>query len=371
MKLIKSVELYNPKYYGKKDILIGGGRIVDIASKISLSSRNLDIIDCNGLIVIPGLIDNHIHIAGAGGEGGPRTRTHQLDKEDLLEAGITTVIGCLGTDGFTRNVQDVLMKCKSLRENGFSSWIYTGSYQFPPPSITGDIRKDICYIDEVIGVGEIAIADHRSSSPGIDEFVKFLKEVRLAGMLSNKAGLLNVHVGNEGDAFHFLEKVIKIANLGSSNLLPTHCNRSEEVFKRVLNYGKENIIDVTSSIKRNSESLSASKAVLRLLRNGVPIDNITISSDSCGSLPVFDKNGKLKKISTAKPITLFRELCNLMKEPEISKETALKTVTRNPANILQLNRKGEIEIDKDADMVVVDKDYNIRYNIVLGRIYKK
>ncbi|MBE0653143.1 MAG: amidohydrolase family protein, partial [Bacteroidales bacterium] len=130
MILIKNAEVYAPSYLGKKDILIGGERILKIRDSIDIPGHLPDeIIDANGMMLIPGLIDGHVHIAGAGGEGGPSTRTPEMKLEKMIEGGITTVIGCLGTDGFTRSPQNVLMKVKSLRELGVSAWMWTGAYQ--------------------------------------------------------------------------------------------------------------------------------------------------------------------------------------------------------------------------------------------------
>jgi len=62
----------------------------------------------------------------------------------------------------------LLMKAKGLENEGISSWIYTGSYQYPSLTITENILNDIMLIDKVIGV-KIALSDHRSSHPTIEE----------------------------------------------------------------------------------------------------------------------------------------------------------------------------------------------------------
>ena len=98
MILIKNVTIYSPEPIGSKDILIADQKFTCISDAIEVGSLEVEIIDGSDLIAIPGLIDGHVHIAGAGGEGGPKTRTPELKLSQLLEGGITTVIGCLGTD---------------------------------------------------------------------------------------------------------------------------------------------------------------------------------------------------------------------------------------------------------------------------------
>jgi len=63
------------------------------------------------------------------------------------------------------------MKARGLGKEGISTWIYTGAYQYPSPTITGDILSDMMLIDKVIGV-KIFLLDHRSSHPIIDELRK-------------------------------------------------------------------------------------------------------------------------------------------------------------------------------------------------------
>ena len=122
-----------PEALGKKEILIGGNIILGISDKIDMpQGMDIEVIDANGLLVVPGLIDNHVHIAGAGGEGGPSTRTPELTLSRMFEGGVTTVVGCLGTDGLTRSVETVLMKAKSLRHEGASAWIWTGGTKGRP-----------------------------------------------------------------------------------------------------------------------------------------------------------------------------------------------------------------------------------------------
>jgi beta-aspartyl-dipeptidase (metallo-type) len=210
--LFKNADVYAPEFIGRKDILVGGGKILAIGENLEApAGYDCEVISAEGLKVVPGFIDAHVHIAGAGGEGGPSTRTPELQLSMLVEAGVTTVIGCLGTDGMTRTVESVLMKAKGLRAEGVSSWIYTGSYQIPTPTITGDVGRDIALIDEVIGVGEIALSDHRSSWPNTDELLRLVEHARVGGMLGGKAGIVNIHLGDQPRTFQPMYDVLNVA----------------------------------------------------------------------------------------------------------------------------------------------------------------
>jgi beta-aspartyl-dipeptidase (metallo-type) len=88
MIIIKNATVYSPEKMGKRDLLIGENKIIQISVNIDHNSfPGTEIFDADGLSVVPGLIDNHVHIAGAGGEGGPATRTPELKISMSSKAG--------------------------------------------------------------------------------------------------------------------------------------------------------------------------------------------------------------------------------------------------------------------------------------------
>ena len=370
MLLIRNARLYNPEYCGKQDILIGGNTILEISGKIDFSkSFDIETFDADGLIVVPGLIDNHVHIAGAGGEGGPATRTPELLLSDMFRGGVTTVVGCLGTDGFTRTVESVLMKAKSIRHEGGSAWIWTGAYQVPAPTITGEIGRDIALIEEVIGVGEISVSDHRSSCPTTDELIRLTAHARVGGMLGKKAGIVNIHMGDARNPFNPLYEAVAKSMLKLTQFLPTHCNRNDYIFEDTKKYGREGFIDITTSSWPffKDEEIKPSTALKLLLESGVPVTNITFSSDSCGSLPGFDENGRLLKLEMGLPSSNLKELSDAVISESIPLDIALKVLTSNVATILKLPGKGLIAEGMDADILFLNQGMEIVHLIAMGK----
>ena len=374
LTLFKNATIYSPHFLGKKDVLVGGKTILAIADHIEPPSGvETKLLDCTGLWLVPGLIDSHVHITGGGGEGGPASRMPELQISMMTEAGVTTVVGCLGTDGITRSVESVLMKVKSIRANGMSAWMYTGAYQVPPPTITGDIMRDITLIDEVIGVGEIAISDHRSSVPTIAELSKLTGHARVAGMIGGKAGIINMHMGDARDPFRPLHDIVANSEMGYKQFIPTHCNRNEYIFEDAKEYGKKGYVDITTSSYPYyaDEEIKPSVALKLLLESGVPIGHITFTSDACGSLPGFDpETGKLVKIEMGLPDSILREIKEAVLEDAVPLEIALQVATSNPADILRLTGKGYIKEDFDADILVLDTEFNIRHLMANGKMVK-
>ncbi len=373
--LFKNANTYIPHYVGKKDILTGGKSILAIAGLIEPPQGvEVKVIDCAGLNLVPGLIDSHVHITGGGGEGGPATRMPELEISMMIDGGVTTVIGCLGTDGITRTVDSVLMKVKSIRAKGMSAWMYTGAYQVPPPTITGDVARDIALIEEVIGVGEVAVSDHRSSVPTLSELTRIVAHARVAGMIGGKAGIVNMHMGDARDPFRPIHDVVANSEMGYRQFIPTHCNRNDYIFEDAKEYGKKGFVDITTSSYPyyQDEEIKPSKALKLLLESGVPIKHITFTSDACGSLPGFDpETGKLIKIEMGLPDSVLREIKESVTDEGISLETALQVATSNPADILKLQGKGYIKEGFDADILVLDNDFNIKYLMANGIIVKE
>ena len=362
--LIKNVELYTPEKQGKMDVLIIGDKIVAFKEQIeapSLDDVDVNVIDGQGKVLVPGFIDSHVHILGGGGEGGYRTRTPEIMLTDLTLSGVTTVVGCLGTDGVTRDMMSLVAKARGLEEEGITSYVYTGSYQIPVKTLTTSVMKDLLAIDKIIGVGEIAISDHRSSQPTYDEFVKLSAEARVGGMLSGKAGIINIHLGDGERKINYLLQATKETEIPKSQFLPTHVNRNESLFSACIEYAKNGgYIDFTGSEdsdfwEQADGEVKVSKGIKRLLNEGVNPNNFTMSSDGQGSLPVFNEKKELIGLQVGSARCLLKEIKDCVFNAEIPLEIALKTITDNPAKILKLHKKGKIAKGMDADLCLLDK----------------
>ncbi len=372
LTLFKNAQVYGPHFLGTRDVLTGGKVILGINEHLDPpAGMEVQTIDCTGLRLVPGFVDSHVHITGGGGEGGPASRMPELTLKMMLEGGVTTVIGCLGTDGFTRSVESVLMKVKSLRAQGVSAWMYTGAYQVPTPTITGDVMKDIALFEEIIGVGEVAVSDHRSSLPTTTELARIASQARVAGMIGGKAGIVNVHMGDAQDPFKPIHDVVANSELKYKQFIPTHCNRNTYIFDDAKEYGKKGYVDITTSSYPYyaDEEIKPSLALKELMACGVPLQHITFTSDGCGSLPGFDPvTGKLIKIEMGLPSANLREIKEAVLEDGIPLEQALQVITSNPANILKLTGKGHIIEGYDADILLLDEDFNLVHVMALGKL---
>jgi beta-aspartyl-dipeptidase (metallo-type) len=363
LKLIKNGELYTPDYLGKKDILLVHDKIGFIEDEITPPKDFVDItvFDATGMKIVPGFIDSHVHITGGGGEGSYKTRTPEIQLTDATSAGITTLVGVIGTDGTTRTMSNLLAKARGLEEEGISCYVHTGSYQVPVKTLTGKIEDDLILIDKIIGVGEIAISDHRSSQPTVEEMAKIASAARVGGMLSGKAGIVNIHVGDSLDHLNLLLNVVSSTDLPIRQFHPTHINRNPHLFEAGIEFAKKGgwVDFTTSTIPKflDEGEVKCSRGLKRMLDAGVSIEQITFTSDGQASLPDFNKEGEMIGLKIGKVNTLFKEVKDAVQQEYIPLETALKVITSNPAKLLKLHQKGELKPGKDADLVLLNSEH--------------
>ncbi len=360
--LIKNGEVYSPEYLGKKDILIVNETIGYIEDEITVPKGfvPVQIIDALGKVVVPGFIDSHVHIIGGGGEGGFKTRTPELMLSDATKGGITTLVGVIGTDGTTRSMPDLIAKARALDEEGITCYVHTGSYQVPVKSIFKNIEDDIILIDKVIGVGEVAISDHRSSQPTVEELAKIAAAARVGGILSSKAGIVNVHIGDSSSKLSLIEQVVDTTDIPIRQFHPTHINRNRELFEAGIQFAqKGGYVDfTTSTVQRflDQGEVKCSRGLKMMLDQGIPIEQITFTSDGQASLPEFDEKGEFIGLQIGKVTTLYREVRDAIFQEGIPLETAIKVITSNAAAVLKLKKKGKIATGSDADLVILNKE---------------
>lgn len=380
--LIKNADVYAPESIGIKDVLILNTKIELISEVIEEENLRkvgleLQVIDARDKILAPGFIDQHVHITGGGGENGFASRTPEIEIDNIIKNGFTTIVGLLGTDGVTRTMEDLLAKANSLQEKGITTYVYSGSYRIPITSLCGSPMRDIILIDKIIGVGEVAISDNRSSNPNFHQFAQLCQDARVGGLLSGKAGVIHIHVGDGKDCLKFLKRIIEETDTPLKQIVPTHVNRNKVLFDDAIEFAKlGGYVDITSSIfptEGDTTPIKPSKAVLDMLYSGVSPDNITISSDGQGSSPIFDKNGNMIRMDICSLENSMKEFRALIFEEKLPLSIALKFFTINPASVLKLeNKKANIKNGFDADIILFDKNkLEVDTLISLGRVMMK
>ncbi|TGD12335.1 beta-aspartyl-peptidase [Brevibacterium sp. S111] len=362
--LLRGADICAPERLGKQDILIEGQQITfigDLPAEALDGLPNATVIDAQGLTATPGFIDPHVHISGGGGEGGYANRTPEIVVSDIVRAGVTTVIGCLGTDGVTRSHADLLAKARALETEGISTFIYTGSYQVPARTLTGAVVDDVVLIDKVIGVGEVAISDRRSFQPTVEALAELVSQSHVGGLLSGKAGITHFHVGPYTTRLAPLHRLIDDYPIAPQAIYATHITRSPELLADAVDLAaKGAMVDMTASS-------TTTQSLQRYIDLGGDLSRLTLSSDANGSLPEFDSDGRLIGMDVAKQTTLYEQVWACADLPGLDLSQAISLVTSNTADVLGLEHKGRLRIGADADILLTDGSHTIQLAFARGR----
>ncbi|MCE8017631.1 beta-aspartyl-peptidase [Halomonas sp. MCCC 1A17488] len=363
LTLLKNARLYAPRAMGLCHLLIADRRIAAVVAAdegAPASGMAVEEIDLEGRRVIPGLVDPLVHFIGGGGEGGFGTRTAELTLADALASGVTTLVGALGTDALTRTPANLLGKARELAAGGLTTYCYTGSYQLPPVTLTGSVGSDILYIPEFIGLGEVAISDHRGSQPSAFELARLASEARTAGMLAGKSGIVFIHTGDAPSHLEPLRAASRDSAIPLAQFLPTHINRTAELFEDGLRFAREGgRIDFTTSTTAEllaGGEIAAAEAVARALHARVEPSRITLSSDANASLPRFDAERRFIGLEPGRLASLFEVLGECVDEQGIALEQAIGVASTHAADALGLAAKGRLEPGRDADLLVLAED---------------
>jgi len=361
--LLRHADVFAPDPLGFCDVLIGGERVLYVGPRLDTLPGGLavQVIDCAGRRVIPGLIDGHVHLTGGGGESGAASHVPPPFLSRYTLGGVTSVVGVLGTDDVTRTTGQLVTQARALMDEGLSAWCHTGGYHVPLTTLTGSVRGDIAYIDRIIGVGELAISDHRSSQPTLDELLRVASDAHVGGLMTGKAGIVHLHVGDGARGLSLVRDAIAQSELPARVFNPTHVNRRKALFEEAVGLTALGCtVDITAfPVAEGEDAWSAADGVERAIAANADLSRVTVSSDGGGCLPVFDEDGRVMTMDVGDVGAMAFALRELLSRGH-AMEVVLPCFTRNVASLLRLPRKGVLAAGADADLIVLDDLHRVR-----------
>lgn len=359
MILVRDADVYAPAPLGRMDLLLGGGKVLWMGTGAPglPAALGAETVDLGGRRLVPGFIDGHVHVTGGGGEAGFASRVPAPMLSRYTRAGVTTVVGLLGTDDVARGTRELVAQVNALREEGLSAYGHAGGYHLPPATLTGSVRGDLAFVDCLVGVGELAISDHRSSQPTLDELLRIASEAHVAGLMTGKAGIVHLHLGDGPRGLELVRRALDASELPPRVFNPTHVNRRRALFDEAIELAHRGCtIDITAfPVEDGEDAWSAADALVRYFESGAPRERVTISSDAGGCLPCFDGEGRVCSMDVGHSGALADTLRELLARG-VALEDALPAFTSNVAGLLRLSGKGRIAVGADADLVALDAD---------------
>ncbi|HEV7923482.1 MAG TPA: amidohydrolase family protein [Thermoanaerobaculia bacterium] len=344
MLLVENAEVFAPAPLGRRSLLLAGGSIEAVGVDGGVLARcgiELETLDAAGCLAMPGLIDPHAHLIGGSGEQGFASQTPELSASELLRGGITTVVGTLGADTSTRTMRALLGKVKSLRDEGLAAYAWSGGYDARP--LLDSLGDDITLIEEIIGAGEVAIADARGPQLDAARLARLAAQCFVAGTLTGKAGLLHLHVGPGERRLAVVRELLERFDVAPSTLYLTHVERDEPLMSEAI----------------------------ELARRGMPIDCDVHEEDLPRWIRFYREHDGDPALITASsdagsksPHMLFEQVMRCAREDM----QAIAVATSNTARILKLDA-GRLAPGRRADVLLVDADsLALRHVICNGRL---
>ena len=378
LTLITNALLFSPREQGLMNLVVAAGHIVWMGSgEPDIDEALLDErLDAGGARLIPGLVDGHAHTSGGGGEAGPETRVPAPKLSHFARHGVTSVLGMLGTDAETRSMEELLACTRALRAEGLGAWCLTGGYHYPPCTLTGSVRGDITHLDAVIGVGELALSDFRSSQLTLEELLRVASEAQVGSMLARKAGVVHLHMGDGPRGLELVRQALETSELPARVFNPTHVNRQQALFEEALELAQRGCtIDITAfPVSEGDGALHPADALERYLTSDLDPDRITVSSDSGGCLPSFDGQGNMTHMGIGGAACLLETIQVLLGRGH-DLASVLPAFTSNPGRHLRLGLetnpgavpKGQLIVGADADFVILDEHCKATDVMAAGR----
>lgn len=323
LTLIEGGRVYAPEPCGMQSVLLADGHVGKVGDidrgALERLGAEYQVIDATGCIVAPALIDPHVHLLGGSGETGFSTQTPEFFISELVQNGVTTVVGTLGVDTTMKTMAGLLAKVKALKEHGLNAFCWTGGYDLPPASILTTVRDDILFIDEVIGAGEIAISDTRALP---------LQPRELARVA------VHAHVGEADRRLQPLRTVLDEFDVQADWFYPTHVERSEALMGEAVHLARTGGMPFDVDV--------VERDLHRWLRwwldHGGPPHLLTVSSDASMTRP-----------------GVMQQLRDCVLNHGFALEQVLPLATRNTARILKLREKGELRKGCAGDLMLLEE----------------
>ncbi len=196
LKLIKGGKVYAPQNLGEMDILMGGTKVLAVAPNIDLPANiESTVFDATGKTVIPGLIDSHVHLIGAGGGEGPTSRTHEIDITTIAKAGLTTVVGTLGIDTVSFGFCIIWVTTYSWKSSNQHLYVY----RLPAAAVTIQTPywPSLDPLNKIVVV-KIALFDSLSVTRARKSWPQLATKVMLGGRLGAEPRDSRAHRGTQG-----------------------------------------------------------------------------------------------------------------------------------------------------------------------------
>ena len=373
--ILKNAEVFNGDFEKiRADVKIDGEKISKIGDFSSAEG-----LDLTGLVVMPGLIDMHIHGCGGADTGDATPEALETMSQTLVKNGVTSFCPASMTLSF-EELTKIFANIDAMKDKVGGAYIHGANMEGPYIAMSKKGAQNPLYVrnpdkEEFKKLyegcnGAIKVVDLAPECDGGDEFIKEIQPICPVSIAHTDAGY--------DEAVHAIELGVRhITHLFNAQSGLHH--RKPGVVGAAFDVGRANGVRA----ELICDGFHIHPATLRIAFREMGEDGTVIISDSMkaagcpdgdydlGGQPVYVRDGKALLADgtiAASTSNVYKELKNVISFG-IPEKQAVKSATINPAKAIRVDDKtGSIEEGKLADILVVDKDYNIKLVIVKGEI---
>lgn len=392
--IIYSKNIYLPKEVIDGFIEIENGKIKNIFKK---DEYNSEYIDYSDNIILPGFIDNHVHGYATGAFWNDGTYEYMIKmKKDLVKQGVTSFLGTTGTDDVQR-IKSVLREAKKVLDeeenvNGanlvgihlegpFISEEYKGMQKGQyclKPSV--ELVKEFMDIVGAENIKMMTIAPELENALQVIQFctennivtqaghtsadfeqIKEALKYGLKGATHTYSGMKGFHhrkLGTVGAIMYFDELYAEFAKQTGLTVKP----EAFDIMFKLKGVDKMLLTTDTVGLARGKNEFYHYIRQAKFIPEN---DNIRIEYDN-GKVEILDRT----KYENVKDIELgfLGSVQNILKRGKYTLFDIMKMASINPAKYIGIyDKKGSIEKGKDADLIILDKNYNLVKTFVRGK----
>ncbi|AIF52861.1 N-acetylglucosamine-6-phosphate deacetylase [Pelosinus sp. UFO1] len=374
MKAIRNGKIITLQGILHNQAVIFEEKILGIVPEEQLSQYTIDeLLDADGRYVSPGFIDVHVHGCNGFDTMDEEEKALAAISKGVLQTGVTSFMPTTMTMPFARIEQSMERIRQAMKESSgaevlgchmegpFINENYKGA-QDKRFIMAPDIEKIEPYLD---CIKIITIA------PEIGESHDFIEACTKRGLV--------VSIGHSSATY---EQTMKAIDAGVSHM--THIFNALPPLHHRFPGAIGAAMDSDIVCELIVDNLHVHPAMQRILLKVKGLENIILITDAMrasllgegqydlGGQNVIVKQGEARLadgVIAGSVLTLNRGVRNFMENKGIDLVSAISLVTLNPARELGvLDRKGSIEVGKDADLVVFDEELNIFATFVGGSL---
>ena len=376
MKLIRNVRMISPDVdYKYANIIIDGETIKSIAEKEVNPDNFDDIIEGEGLMALPGFIDEHTH--GAVGFDTCDGKYESIDKiaEARLKEGVTMFLPTT----LTMPHEVLVAAAKAVaqyREN--ERWAETPGLHIEGPFINCAYKgaQNPEYIrlpdtNEIKELNDITPVKIVTVAPEVEGALQFISDMREMGIVTS--------AGHSGATY---AEFLAAKAAGLTHL--THFfNQMSPLHHREIGLVGAGFADNDIKIELICDKLHVKPDIIKIVFNTKPVDQIILITDSLlasglpdgkyvmGGLEMFVKNREARLASGAlmgSTLPYHFGLRNVHEITGMPLKELVKATSWNQAQSLGLQRVGKIEKGYKANIVLLDKQFNVMGTMVKGEL---